>query len=115
MYGTIHTCAHLQGARNSGGTRTRRGSAGFELQAEAFLDWPCVRCTFINAYTEDACGGCGGANRKRERLLRESREEVERLGRLQSARECRDRWESDKPKIEKFKRLVLSRKIDWLE
>lgn len=87
----LHTHSCLQGPRSSSGGRARRGSAGFELQAEAFLDWPCVRCTFINAYTEDACGGCGGGNRKRERLRRERREEVERLGRLQSARECRDR------------------------
>ncbi len=54
-----------------------------------------MRCTFINAYTEEACGGCGGANKKRERLLRERRQEVEKLGRLQSARESRDRYVDD--------------------
>lgn len=77
-------------SRGSAG-RAGRGSARSDLQAEAYADWPCVRCTFINAYTEDACGGCGGANKKRDRLLRESREEAEKLGRLQTARRCRDR------------------------
>lgn len=81
--------------------RTKRrqagsGSTGFDLRAEAYIDWPCVRCTFINTYDREACQGCGGANVKREKLLRERRREVERLGRLQSARECRDRsvWSS---------------------
>lgn len=50
-----------------------------------------MRCTFINAYTEDACGGCGGTNKKRDRLLRDRREEAEKLSRLQTARRCRDR------------------------
>lgn len=77
------------GSGNAG--RAGRGSARSDLQAEAYADWPCVRCTFINAYTEDACGGCGGANKKRDRLLRERREEAEKLGRLQTARRCRDR------------------------
>lgn len=87
-----HVCrSHnpLQGRtkRRQAGSR----AAGFDLRAEAYVDWPCVRCTFINTYDREACEGCGGANVKRDKLLRERRREVERLGRLQSARECRDR------------------------
>ncbi|CAB1119583.1 unnamed protein product [Ectocarpus sp. CCAP 1310/34] len=73
--------------------RAGRGTARSNLEAEAYADWPCVRCTFINAFTEFACGGCGGANKKRDRLLRERREEAEKLSRLQTARRRRDRRE----------------------
>ncbi|CAM9822465.1 unnamed protein product [Ectocarpus sp. 13 AM-2016] len=73
--------------------RAGRGTARSDLEAEAYADWPCVRCTFVNAYTDDACGGCGGANKKRDRLLRERREEAEKLSRLRTARRCRDRRE----------------------
>ncbi|CAM9480685.1 unnamed protein product [Scytosiphon promiscuus] len=75
--------------KKAGSGGSRRGSA--ECHVEAYLDWPCVRCTFINAYTDEACGGCGGGNKKRERLLRERREEAEKRGRLQSLRDCRDK------------------------
>ncbi|CAM9912843.1 unnamed protein product, partial [Hapterophycus canaliculatus] len=80
---------HPQGRNKAGSRSSRRGSA--EFQAEAYLDWPCVRCTFINAYTEEACGGCGGGNRKRDRLLRERKEQAEKRGRLESLRQCRDK------------------------
>lgn len=82
-------CPQARARRGGGG---RSSTSGFGLQAEAFLDWSCVRCTFINAFDEEACQGCGGANLKRDKLLRERRKEVERLGRLKFARECRDRW-----------------------
>lgn len=79
-------------ARGKRGGTCRGSTAEFKLEAEVYLDWPCVRCTFINAFDQEACQGCGGANLKRNRLLRERKKEVERLGRLKSARECRDRW-----------------------
>ncbi|CAM9271119.1 unnamed protein product [Laminaria digitata] len=86
-----------EGAHHPGSARAKRAGTGrgstaeFNLQAEAFLDWPCVRCTFINTFDQEACQGCGGANLKRDKLLRERRQEVERLGRLKSERECLDR------------------------
>lgn len=81
--------ARMQRQRQS--RQGANASPVFDLQAEAYVDWPCVRCTFINTYDQEVCGGCGGGNVKRERRLRARRKEVERLGRLQSARESRDK------------------------
>ncbi|CAM9891586.1 unnamed protein product, partial [Choristocarpus tenellus] len=61
--------------------------AALELEAVAYRDWGCVRCTFINAFDVQTCGSCGGANVRRERLVRRRKEEMEHLGKLLSARE----------------------------
>lgn len=87
----LSTCSQARAQRQRQSYQAAKVSAALDLRAEAYLDWQCVRCTFINTHDQATCQGCGGKNLRRKRRLRERRKEVDRLERLQSARETRDR------------------------